>query len=174
MNLKEKYNLYSIDKGTILFRQALDTNYDDEMFFGFSVFATYSAFNNSDEIQIWETQININAFLMLNDYSKINRKKSSIVDIYNNFFPENQFDKDADVYLKNNIEKRTKLTEKLKSKGIYNWVSSVENKFEMELFLFHSKEHNSDCIKYIKSIETKSNSMSDVDTFDILKIRSNK
>ena len=48
------------------------------------------------------------------------------------------------------------------------------NKFEIDLFLFHFKEHNSECIKYIKSIETKSNSMSDVDTFDILKIRSNK
>jgi hypothetical protein len=66
MNLEEKHNLYSIDKGTILFRQALDTNYNDEMFFGFSIFATYSAFNNSDKIQIWETKIDINAFLMLN------------------------------------------------------------------------------------------------------------
>ena len=39
MNLEEKYNLYIIKKGTELFRQASDTNYDDEMFFGFSVFA---------------------------------------------------------------------------------------------------------------------------------------
>lgn len=153
MNLIDKYGYYRIKKGTILFRKAINTNIYNEMFFGFSVYSTSSSSVKTDEIQIWEIKKDINVFFMIKDYSINHKKISSIVDIYNFLYPDNKLNSNDDIYIKQNINVRTELINELKKLDIKSWVSSVENKDEMELFLFSSIDLHSEMIQFIKSIK---------------------
>lgn len=167
MNYFKKHNSYIIIKGTKLFRKAINSNVCEEMFFGFSPLATYSSSNNHLRlIQIWETNYDIEVFLMLKENSTINRKYSSIIEIYNSIFPNNQLDKNYYVELKKYSNERSHLVQFLKSKKITNWICSLENKYEMELFLFDGIENNSNVVSYLKTVTSNSDCLIDVDTFN--------
>lgn len=166
MELIEKYGTYNIRKGTRLFRKSADEIVKEEMFFGFSPLASYSSYIKTREIQIWETILEINGFLMLKENPTINRKISAAIEIYNFYFPENKLQCNDYVNVKKYCNERNQLIKILKSMGITNWVCSVENKFEMELFLFNSIENNMRLIKYIETVGNNSSCLNDVDTFE--------
>lgn len=152
MNLIEKYGQYTIKKGTKLFRISESTSISKEMFFAFSPDGTSNPKNSSYQIQIWETLVDTNGFLMLTDSSK-NKKISAVIEIYNQFFPNEKISDYLDI--KHFSKERSKLIMSLKSKGINNWICSVENKYDMEFFLFDSVEYNSNCIAYIEAFNSK-------------------
>jgi len=166
MRLEDKYGFYNIAKGTKLFRKSHTSNVCEEMFFGFSALGSYSSSSKTKEIQIWETISDIKGFLMLKENPKMNRKISAVIEIYNNIFPENELHENDYVNVKKYCQERIQLTAALKSRGINNWVCSVENKFEMEIFLFNSIENNMKLIKYIETVGNNSSCLNDVDTFE--------
>lgn len=173
MDLKTKYGLYKLKKDTILFRQSNNINLYEHMFFGFSIHSTYSSYYNSNEIQLWRIKKDTNVFFMIKDYSNIYKKISAIVDIYNYFNPNEILNDNDDVYIKKEQNIRNKFIQKLKSHEINSWINSVENKNEMELFLFDSIDSHIRIIEFLKSIDKKSKEFKyyhKIDNFDIKNI----
>lgn len=124
------------------------------MFFGFCPFGTYSSFHSNEPIQLWQTKLDIIGNLMIKDVKNKYRKQSSILDIYKNINPND----DTDIIeLKKFGDRRNKLLNYLKEKGINNWISSVEDKSEMEFFIFLNQEGNSKYVEYLNEIDKNYN-----------------
>lgn len=148
----------------MIFRKSKDTIFYDTMFFGFSADATSSSSFREvivdpwstpriNKVQVWETTQSLESFLMVKQI-KGTHFISSIVDIYNFHFPNDQKEDSCFLELKqtDSIERR-RIIETLKKYGINSWVCSVENKKLMELFLFHSKENHESIVRYIDLVD---------------------
>lgn len=166
MSLINNYGFYTIKKDTKLFRKAVSIDTQEEMFLGFSPYATYSAYQPTKTIQIWETTCEIQAFLMVKGKNKGGKILSAVIDIYNCYFPSNQKNQNDYVSIKKYCKEREELINILKQNGITSWICSVENKIEMELFLFHSKEHHSIVVRHIETVDNNAKEIEDANTFN--------
>lgn len=144
---------YRIIKGDYLFRTANTTDVFDQMFFGFSANATLSSDSENKKIQLWQVQSDILPLYAVKHYKnegKINEHKISFLpDIYKEKHPT---DMDADfLTIKKfwNNPKRKLLTTLLLDMGIENWVTSVEDTYDMEVFLFGGSKKNFSLVKFV-------------------------
>ena len=157
---------YLIEKGTKLFRRSQNLEIGDEMFFGFCPYGTFSSFHSNVPIQVWITLSEIKGNLMLKDINNQYRLKSSIPNIYNSY----DSSPDCDLMeLKKFGSERNKLIEFFRKQEIKNWVSSVEDKYEMELFLFSNKEEISTLVKYSRQLDPKED-CDKMNSFDYAKL----
>lgn len=157
---------YLIEKGTKLYRRFEDNQIYAEMFFGFCPYGTYSSFHNQESIQLWITKSDIKGNLMLLDIDNKNRLKSSIIEIYKSF---NSNDITDIIDLKKFGDKRNDLITYFKKQEIYNWISSVEDKHEMELFLFSDEQKNSRLVEYLTQLDSNLD-FEKLNSFDYSKI----
>ncbi len=157
---------YIIEKGTKLFRRSQNQQISDEMFFGFCPYGTFSSFNRTEPIEQWITLSEIKGNLMLKDVGNKYRLKSSIPQIYNSFKPSENCDL---LELKKYGSKRNELIDFLRKQNINNWVSSVEDKYEMELFLFSNSEEISTFVKYSRQLDPKED-YDKMNSFDYTKL----
>ncbi|HRG01275.1 MAG TPA: hypothetical protein PKZ75_09175 [Bacteroidia bacterium] len=167
MSIIENKKEYFVKADTYFFRRALTTGYEPDMFFGFNADATSSSERASNEkIQIWKT---IKSFSVLYAVSKYERENmsneyriSSLSDIYLKKYPT---ETDVD-YL--NIKKydspvRRKLLDILNSASFFGWVTSVENKIDMELFLFGNEKNR--LIEFLGFADTSDEKLHDYNYF---------
>ncbi|MBU3714853.1 MAG: hypothetical protein FGM46_07885, partial [Ferruginibacter sp.] len=130
-----------IPKNTWLFRGHADESVDDCMFFATKHWVA-GAFN--DKIQVWKTVTDIE-ILFLVDYIKPNcRVISALPRLYKNIFPSDSNSNLNDLDIKHwDIGRRNGLARQLFDEyNIYGWLSSIEDKVELEVCLF-DKQTNS-------------------------------
>ena len=89
MDLLKKYGVYTVRKGTRLYRQSVDTEHHEVMFFGFCKNSTLGASYESD-VQIWETIADFEALFMIKGKNRAEHLLSAIVEIYNYYFPKSK------------------------------------------------------------------------------------
>lgn len=142
---------YFIEKGTKLYRRSDNKKVSKEMFFGFCPFGTYSSFHLREPIQLWITKCDKIGNLMLKDVTNRNRLKSSLVNIYKDRVVNENIDI---IQLKKFGYKRDNLLNYFKVQGITNWITSVEDKYEMELFLFGSANENFEIVEYRSEVDS--------------------
>jgi len=162
----DKSKIYRVLKGTKLYRQACDTEYKDIMFFGYCIYGTYSSSCKTKQIQIWEATKDFDTFFMIKETNKGGYLLSSIVDIYNSFFPLDIKDETEYLSIKKDKEQLTKITQKLESIGIDSWTCSVENKSEMELCLFNTSKNKNDFIRFLSMEESNSKELSNKNSYN--------
>lgn len=159
---------YFIKKGTKLYRRSKDKMVYSEMFFGFCPFGTYSSYYYEEPIQLWVTKCDIKGNLMLKDISNKFRLKSSILDIYKSFVSNDITDI---IEVKKFGPKRENLLNYFIKQEINNWISSVEDKYEMELLLFSSIEKNTELVEYLTEIDSKLD-YEELNSFDYSRLNS--
>lgn len=156
--LIKKYGEYIIQPGTLLYRVAANTGCYPTMFLGFCSFGASTANFASDTIQVWRTTKEIRSLLMLKGRRLTGEDMllfSAIVDIYNSYFTDNKKDEYDDLMLKKeDTSDRRKIINELLKQGITSWVCSVEDKHQMELFLFQGAAQHEECISCIGTYET--------------------
>lgn len=166
MKLYEEYGICIIPKGTKLFRKALTSDFFDTMFFAFTPYETFTCKHPTEYIQLWETLNQIQVLYMISK-SENNRKqkKSSIVDIYKIYFPEEKYSNISRLEIKNDdLKKRDKLIDKFKRDNIFGWVTSVDDMESLEFFSFDTDENKNKNLKFIKNYHNKDNSIYDYDS----------
>jgi hypothetical protein len=148
----------------MLFRKADTTKYFECMFFGFCPYGTFSSSSSSKEIQIWQTTAEIHSLFIIKGKSSGGHAKSAILDIYDYCFPNRPTDKSYIEIKKRNTIERQELIKALRILGFTSWVCSVENSWQMELFVF---DENMICqsIKFVGLVDN--NDMNwEIDSFD--------
>ncbi|MBI1184805.1 hypothetical protein GC194_11060 [bacterium] len=133
----KSYGYCVVHTGTLLFRQAKDTNYYFPMFFGLrSIGAAGCGENHGQKLtQLWKAKCDFKVLFMVNDLSYRAHAESAIVDIYNSIFHDGKGLDDLDIK-QHDYDKRAKLLKHLLGQGITGWLSSLENGAELELCLF--------------------------------------
>lgn len=157
---------YIIEKGTKLFRRSNKQEISEQMFFGFCPYGTFSSYHRTEPIELWITLTEIKGNLMLKDIHNPYRLKSSIPQIYNSFNASENYNL---LELKKYGNKRNELIDFLRKQNINNWVSSVEDKYEMELFLFSNSEEISTFVKYSRQLDPKED-YDKMNSFDYTKL----
>ncbi len=138
MSLLNKYGECIIPKGTQLYRGGITTTFDNEMFFGLKKYV--AGVFDTNQIQIWRTKQNIKVLFMVLELDYLSKAKSAIVDIYTEYFQCSQHNEIDDLSIKTCQQKREKFINYLKSENIIGWLSSLENKVELEICLFPDKQ----------------------------------
>ena len=93
------------------------------------------------------------------------QKKSSIVDIYKKYFPEEKDSNISRLEIKNDdLKKRQKLIDKFKKDNIFGWVTSVDDMESLEFFIFDTDENKNKNLKFIKNYHNNDNSIYDYDS----------
>ncbi len=138
-----------VPEGCFLFRKAADEKIYPTMFFGFEVAATYATEIKTSNVQVWKVKEDITCLFPIREIALNQWHISSLEDLcvkYTGLAREDAY------YLaikKNDNHVRTALIKFLQSNGIYSWVSDLEGKIAMELFIFN------DPIEIAKQIEYK-------------------
>ena len=166
---------YEVKKGDCLFRKADVTDVLQSMFFGFSVYAIGSSNSKSDKIQVWQVRENFSPLYAIKHYEreglKTEHRISSLPDIYLEQYPT---DKGADyLTIKNyhNNVRRKNLIDILLTKKVESWVTSVENTFYMELFIFGSIEKNKTLVEFKGYAKKNIKGLYDWDYFNKTRIK---
>lgn len=130
-------NEYFVKEGTCFFRQAVTTNIIPYMFFGFNAYATFSSESPNKNIQVWKTLKDFSTLYAVKEYERENQlneaRISSLPDIYFKKYNEKVDYLDIKRY---NNQLRRNLLKILHEENYLGWTTSVENTFNMELFLF--------------------------------------
>ena len=134
-HLREMYGYCIIPKNTLLFRGHPDTSIDDCMFFATKKWVA-GAFN--ENVQIWKTTTVIEVLFLVEYVDYNSWTISALPRLYNNIFPTDINTNFDDLDIKHrDINRRNKLVRKLYDEyTISGWLSSIENKVEMEVCLF--------------------------------------
>jgi len=151
--LIDAYGSCIIPKNTFLFRGHKDTSVDDCMFFTTKLWVA-GAFNET--IQVWKTKTDIQILFLVDYLNDRSCTISALPQLFNTIFPEDSnFDlDDLDIKYKD-INRRNKLVRKLYNEyQIYGWLTSLENKVELEVCLF-DKQANTTQLELIDSVERK-------------------
>jgi hypothetical protein len=166
---------YELKKGDYLFRKADVTDVLQSMFFGFSVYDIGSSNSKSDKIQVWQVRENFLPMYAIKHYERegtiTEHRISSLPDIYLEKYPT---DKGADyLTIKNysNNVRRKNLIDILLTKKVESWVTSVENTFCMELFIFGGVEKNKAVVEFKGYAKKDVRGLYDFDYFDKTRIR---
>lgn len=137
------------------------------MFFGYCPNGTFASKYKGTQIQIWETISEFESFFMVKGKYPGGNPISSIVDTYNIYFPESKKEKNDYLALKQgDTTERRQLIIALLNEKITNWTTSVENRSDMELFLFHSKMQSEMLVKHIDTVDKKQESIYAINSFD--------
>jgi hypothetical protein len=130
-----------IPKNTYLYRGHSNSAIEDCMFFATKHWVA-SAFN--DSIQIWKTTTDISVLFLVDYVTKNSWYISSLPKLYSIIFKDEVNHNFTDLDIKHwDLEIRNKLVHKLYSEfQISGWLSSLENRVEMEICLFN-KQANS-------------------------------
>lgn len=140
-NLNQTFGHCIIPKNTYLYRGHSSSSFEDSMFFTTKHWVA-GAFN--DSIQIWKTTTDISVLFLVDSVTKNSWYISSLPRLYTIIFKEEVSPDYSDLDIKHwDIEIRNKLVHKLYNDfQISGWLSSLENKVEMEICLFN-KQANS-------------------------------
>ena len=137
--MKNEIKQYYIKKGTLLFRLSSTNDYQPMMFFGFSSVGALSSDCEDRRIKIWEVLQDFSLFYAIKQYTNegsiFENRISILYDMYIEKYP-NEKGKIKPLSVKQDKDKLNNLVEVLHEKGINGWVTSVEDKYDMELFLF--------------------------------------
>ncbi len=144
-HLRDIYGYCILPKNTLLFRGHSDTSMNDCMFFATKKWVA-GVFNQN--VQIWKTTTDIELLFLVEHVKHNSWTISSLPHLYANIFPtesNHNFDGlDIKHWDKN---RRDKLVRKLyDAYNISGWLSSLENKVEMEICLFDEHANTSQLI----------------------------
>ena len=134
-HFRDMYGYCIIPRNTLLFRGHPDTSIDDCMFFATKKWVA-GAFN--ENVQIWKTITDIEVLFLVEYVDYNSWTTSALPRLYNNIFPTDINTNFDDLDIKHrDINRRNKLVRKLYDEyTISGWLSSIENKVEMEVCLF--------------------------------------
>jgi hypothetical protein len=141
-HFRDVYGYCIIPKNTLLFRGNSDTSMKDCMFFATKKWVA-GAFNQ--HVQIWKTTTDIDV-LFLVEYVKYNSWTiSALPHLYKNIFPTDCNPNPDDLDMKRlDKNRRDELVRKLYDEyKISGWLSSLENRVEMEVCLFDKHANTS-------------------------------
>jgi len=161
MNLYDKYGHCIIPAGTKLYKGGEPNDYEGCIFFGLQKYVATAFQNNTNKIQIWSVKRDIKLLFMVQKLNRSGWAKSSIVEIYKKYYPSETELNDLDIKHRDH-QKRDKFIDKLKAENIFGWLSSLEDKVDLEICLFHDKQELDQLIELEKVIEK------DNDEFDYL------
>ncbi len=134
MNFIQKYGYCLIPEGTILIRTGKNYKYNGCMFFGLDRLGGCSIRQDDAFPQVWRVMKSFIVLFMVDHVTRVPNVISSIVDIYNTYYPDENVD-DLDIKQRD-LQKRNKLLNILKSEEIIGWLSSLENNYVLEICLF--------------------------------------
>lgn len=139
--LADIYGYCIIPKNTLLFRGHSDASFEDCMFFATKRFVA-GAFN--DTIQVWKTATDIQVLFLVEYLNHRSWAISALPQLFNSIFPSDSNPNFDDLDIKHwDTNRRNKLVRKLfDDYKIFGWLTSLENKVELEVCLF-DKETNS-------------------------------
>lgn len=149
MTLYDKYGYCLLSQNTYLYRTGeIDKNVNSLFFF--LTYSDASGFHpRNRQVQIWKTKKDIKLLFMVREINRFGHAKSAIVEIFNYYFPG--VDAGDDVAIKQNIKTRMRLIDKMKTDGFVGWLSSVENKYVLEICLFDT--NNISYIELLQSVD---------------------
>jgi hypothetical protein len=152
--LTDIYGHCIIPKNTLLFRGHKDSSVDDCMFFATNQWVA-GAFNET--IQVWKTKTDIQILFLVDYLNDRSWTISAFPQLVNSIFLE---DTNSEVdYLdikQKDINKRNKLVRKLFDEHqISGWLTSVENKVELEVCLFDTQS-NTNQLEFLETVDRKS------------------
>ena len=152
-NLRDIFGYCIIPKNTILFRGHADASINDCMFFTTKKWVA-GVFN--ENIQIWKTANDIELLFLVEHVNQNSWTTSALPHLYNNLFPTERNLNFNDLDIKHwDKNRRDQLVRKLYDEyNISGWLSSLENKVEMEVCLF-DKQANASQLILIDTINKK-------------------
>lgn len=151
--LKKIYGYCIIPKNIFLFRGHTDKSFDDCMFFG-TKYSVATAFN--DTIQVWKTTTDIEVLFLVEYLTGSSWTISALPRLYNSIFPADSNPNFNDLDIKHwDVNRRNKLLQKLfYDYKISGWLTSLENRVEIEVCLF-DKQTNSKQLILIDTCDRK-------------------
>ncbi len=150
MDLLHRYGHSIIPKGTILFRGFNDNSYHDVMFFGLQKYVI-TRFGTP---QLWITKEEIKLPFLINEINADSNCKSSIPELYTELTDNTGLN---DLEIKNDYTHRNNFINQLKELKTSGWLSSLENKSELEICLFNDNEKKVAFYGYIDEDQNKYN-----------------
>ncbi len=149
MALYKKYGHCIIPKNTFLFRGHSNKSLDDCMFFATKHFVA-NAFN--DNVQVWKTTTDIKVLFLVEHLNWLSWTTSALPSLFNSIFKEESNSNFDDLDIKHwDIVRRNKLVRKLfDDYKISGWLTSLENKVELEICLF-DKQANSKQLAFVET-----------------------
>lgn len=134
-HLRDIYGHCIIPKNTLLFRGHSDASLNECMFFATKKWVA-GAFN--ENVQIWKTTTDIDVLFLVEYVTYNSWTTSALPQLYKNIFPTESNPNFNDLDIKHwDKNRRDKLVRKLYDEyKISGWLSSLENKVEMEVCLF--------------------------------------
>lgn len=152
-NLKDTYGYCILPKNTLLFRGHSDASMNDCMFFTTKKWVA-GVFN--ENVQIWKTTTDIELLFLVEHVNQNSWTVTALPHLYNNLFPTerklNFDDLDIKHWDKNKIDKLVRTL--YDANNISGWLSSLENKVEMEVCLF-DKHANASQLILVDTIHKK-------------------
>jgi len=144
-NLRDIYGYCILPKNTLLFRGHSDTSMNDCMFFATKKWVA-GVFNQN--VQIWKTTTDIELLFLVEHANHNSWTISALPHLYNNIFPTESNHNFNDLDIKHwDKNRRDKLVRKLyEAYNISGWLTSLENKVEMEVCLFDKQANASQLI----------------------------
>lgn len=137
----KKYGRCIIPSGTLLFRSCTVNN-KSHIFLALKSFIADSFNRNENKrIQVWKVIEDIEVLFMVSQIkNQTSHVESSIVEIYKDILPDEIGADISDLSIKAFNKKRLNiLIKELKRMGIKGWLSSLENRVELEICLFNKK-----------------------------------
>lgn len=167
--LYDKYGYCIIPVGTKLYKANSSTDFETCMFFGLQKWIARAFQNDSDKIQIWTVKRDIKVLFMVLELNQASRTKSAIIDIYKEYFPtENEL---IDLDIKHfDHQKRNKFIDKLKGEKIIGWLSSLDDKVDLEVCLFPNKKEHDRIIELVKVINNNNTAFEHLNSLDRVEI----
>jgi hypothetical protein len=152
MTLYDNYGHCVIPAGTKLYKGGEPNDYDGCIFFALQKYVATVFPKNSGKIQIWSVKQDIKLLFMVQQLNHSSWSKSSIVNIYKEYYPYEKGLNDLDIKHQD-LKKRDKFIDKLKAENIFGWLSSIEDKVELEVCLFHDSQELDQLIQLEKVID---------------------
>ena len=125
-----QYGQCIIPKNTFLFRGYSNSDYQDVMFFTTKLRIAKIIEN---QVQVWITKSDIEVGFFVKYLNSRAHAISSIPEIYSNYFPKESQFQFNDLDIKLNPEKMSKLVSNLKQDKVSGWLTSYEDKQEVEV-----------------------------------------
>jgi hypothetical protein len=135
MTLYEKYGYCIVPKDTLFFHKGYIHKNADSVFFGLCPITAHINPGRNIKIQIWRFKTSTQLLFMITNVAHYSWTKSSIVEIYSNFFPRAKPCNDIEIKYTNK-SKRRKLIKKIKEQNIIGWFSSYDDRYELEICIF--------------------------------------
>jgi len=133
-----QYGYCIIPKNKLFFRGSLNTTPNNFMFFTTQHWVA-AAFNQN--IQVWKTNQSIRILFLMEDLNESCWVTSALPQLYYTIFPEETDKNLNDLDIKNlPITKREKLVKHLVEHEISGWLTSLENRVELEICLFNQQK----------------------------------